>query len=315
MNKSRGYCLSCNKRTTHKEGNIFICLGCKDEMGLEDEVLSQEEEKILKLVSKKNLSARELGILLKQPTKSNVSNRTYNHSKEGHVRIGIISDTHIGHEAFDEGMLKHAGETFRKRKIKDVYHAGDILEGMSGRDGHIYELAQVGFTNQINYATDLFKKYFKGFNIYGITGNHDQWYKKKNNGGVCIGTELDHRLDNFTFLGEDEADIKLGKGVVMKLFHPGDGSAYATSYKMQKLIESLEGGKKPQIVVEGHYHKALYMFIRNVHAIEAGTFCGQSQFMRLKKLPAHKGYWTLDFDIDKKGGVKNFTPTFFPFYN
>jgi len=37
--------------------------------------------------------------------------------------------------------------------------------------------------------------------------------------------------------------------------------------------------------------------------------------MRLKKLPAHKGYWTLDFDIDKKGGVKNFTPTFFPFYN
>jgi len=284
-----------------------------DFMSLEEK-LSTEEKRILKTVKKYNLTNRELGLVLKQPSKSNVSNRTYNHSKTGHRRIGILSDTHIGHEKFDEGALIHAAKTFKRKKITDVYHAGDILEGMSGRDGHIYELAQVGFHQQIDYATELFERHFKGIDIYGITGNHDQWYKKKNNGGVCVGTELDHRLDNFTFLGEDEADVKLAKGVVMKLFHPGDGSAYATSYKLQKLIESLEGGKKPQIIVEGHYHKALYMFIRNVHGLEGGTLCGQSQFMKLKKLPAHKGYWILDFDTGKRG-VENFSPTFYPFYD
>ena len=281
-------------------------------MGL-DELLSDDEERILKLVKNKGLSSRELSLLLKSPRQTKVSSRTYNHSQTGHVKIGIISDTHIGQEHFDEELFAFAGKTFKKEGIKTVYHAGDILEGMSGRDGHVYELAQIGFSNQIKEAQRLFEKHLKGFDIYGITGNHDHWYKQRNNGGVSVGEEFEQRVDNFTFLGENEADIKLAPKVIMKLFHPGDGTAYATSYKMQKLIESLEGGKKPQIIVEGHYHKALYMYNRGVHGIEAGTICGQTGWMRGKKIPAHKGFWILDIDSDKKG-VQAFRPSFYPGY-
>ena len=251
MVDKRGSCIGCKKRTRHRVNGLWFCIQCDSEMRSSkslDNALSKEDEQILRQVNRAGLSPKELQLLIRSPKKSKVSSKTYNHAISGHVRIGIISDSHIGQKMFEEGMMKHAGETFRKLKIENVYHVGDILEGMSGRDGQI---------------------------------------------------------------------SKLGKVVIMKMFQPGDGSAYAVSYKLQKMVESLEGGKKPEILVEGHYHKAMYMFLRNVHALEAGTLCGQTEWMRGKKIQVHKGYWVLDFDIaaGKRGGIKNFSPTFVSFYD
>jgi predicted phosphodiesterase len=306
---SRSRC-ACGKLTTKLHEGEYICKDCL--MALEDK-LSPDQKKKLSLLD--DLSVGEIKQLLKT-TPQHTQKRNYNHNYGKHIRVGILSDTHIGHSEFDEDLLKYAGETFKKEKVQAVYHAGDILEGMSGRDGHVYELGKVGFSQQINYAVQMFKKYFKGIKMYGITGNHDLWYKIRNNGGIDVGEELQSRLgkDNFEYLGEYEADIKLAPNCIMKLFHPNDGTAYATSYKLQKLIESFEGGKKPHIVVEGHYHKALYMFSRNVHGLEAGTLCGQTGFMRGKKIPAHKGFYILDFEIGERG-ITKFSPQFYPAYD
>src|SRR3990167_11398733 len=238
----RGYC-KCGRRTPHKnvEG-VWMCTTC--DMALEDK-LNPEEETILDLVHKSNLSPRELKIVLSQPKEDKYRNRVYNHSKLEHVKIGILADTHIGHKKFDEGFMKYASEVFAKEGIKDVYHAGDICEGMSGRPGHVYELQHIGFSAQVGEAERLFSKYFKDFQIYSITGNHDQWFKYKADNGADVGEELQHRLPNFQYLGENEAHIKLGPKAELMLFHPGDGTAYATSYKMQKLTESFTGGEKP----------------------------------------------------------------------
>jgi predicted phosphodiesterase len=271
---------------------------------------------IEEIIKKAGLTEQELRALISSK-KRDPSVRTYEHEIPSYkFKIGLISDTHIGHSKFKEPLFAKAGKHFRSLKIKEVYHAGDVLEGMSGRPGHVYELAQVGFNAQIKYAEELWKKHFKGLKTFGITGNHDQWYKNKNDAGVDVGVELEKRLAGtdspFTYLGENEADIHLGP-VKLKLFHANDGTAYATSYKLQKLIESLEGGNKPHILAEGHYHKAMYAFIRNVHGFEGGTFCGQSGFMRGKKIPAHMGYWVLDIKANKKG-VTEIAPIFTPWY-
>ena len=307
----RGSCIKCGRRTRHVVEGKYLCIYC--DVGLEEKITKAEEE-IISIVNDAQLSPKELKSLLEQ--KPGIRQKVYDHSSSGRIRIGIISDTHIGHEKFDEGLFKYAGEVFRKEKIKNVYHAGDILEGMSGRDGNVFELSQVGFSRQITYAKELFSKYFKGLKVFAIQGNHDNWYKIRNNGGIVVGEELQNRLgkDKFEYLGECEADIKLADNVVMKLFHPGDGTAYATSYKLQKLIESLEGGTKPKIIIEGHYHKALYMFNRGVHGIEAGTICSQTGWMRGKKIPAQKGFYILDIETDKRG-IKSFTPKFYPAYD
>jgi predicted phosphodiesterase len=308
----RGKCIVCGCRTRHQdtEGK-WLCISC--DMGLEDK-LDVNEETILSTVKKSGLTPNELKILLTSK-KPDVSSKTYDHSTGYKGRIGIIADTHIGHSKFDEGLFKYAGEVFRKEKVKNVYHAGDILEGMSGRDGHIFELSHIGFSNQIKYTAELIEKYFKGLMMYGIIGNHDLWYKIRNNGGINVGEELEKRCSNFKYLGENEADIELAPKVIMKLFHANDGSAYATSYKLQKLVESMEGGKKPKILVEGHYHKAMFMFLRNVHCLEAGTLCGQTGWMRGKKIAAHKGFWILEYEADKQGTIKKFIPKFYPAYD
>lgn len=308
----RGYCISCHRRTRHQsEEGKWHCTYC--DMGIEDK-LSPNQEHVLDLVSKSNLSARELKILLTQPKEDKYRNRVYDHSKTGHFKIGILADTHIGHKKFDEGFMKFASEVFKKEGIKDVYHSGDICEGMSGRPGHVYELQYVGFSQQLGAAERIFRQYFSDFNLFAITGNHDQWFKYKADNGADVGEELQHRLPNFHYLGENEAHIKLGPKTELMLFHPGDGTAYATSYKMQKLTESFTGGEKPNIVVEGHYHKALYMFSRNIHCIEGGTLCGQTGWMRGKKIPAHMGFWILEGTISKRG-ITKFTPHFYPKYD
>lgn len=270
------------------------------------------DPQLLAVIKKSNLSTAELRARLTgakpEPRKH------YDHTLIGTRRIGIISDTHIGQEKFDSELFKYAGEVFAKRGVKNVYHAGDILEGASGRDGQCFELTHIGFERQLAYAAELFNKYFSKFQVYGITGNHDLWFKNKNNAGVDVGKSLEDRVPNFHMLGEMEADIQLAQGCSMKLFHANDGTAYANSYKGQKLVESFDGGSKPSIVIQGHYHKALYQFIRNVHCIDAGTLCGQTGWMRGKKIPAHKGFWLLDIETGKKG-IKSFGQTFFPAYD
>ena len=82
----------------------------------------------------------------------------------------------------------------------------------------------------------------------------------------------------------------------------------------EKLIESFTGGEKPHIVHSGHYHKAMYAFIRNVHGFETGTLCGQSQFMRGKKVPAHKGYWDIEIKYNRDG-IQSIKPEFIPAYD
>lgn len=309
----RGKCIQCGRRTRHQKDGKWLCIYC--DVGLED-ILNNSEKEILSIVQRTNLSPKELEIVLKQSKQSKIPQKAYTHKISSRYKFGIISDTHIGEKMFDEGLLKYAGERFRAEGVKDVYHVGDILEGMSGRDGQVYDLAQIGFSAQIKYAEEIFKKYFKDLTIYAIQGNHDNWYKIRNNGGIIVGEEMQNRLgkDRFIYLGENEADVKLADGVTMKLFHPNDGTAYATSYKLQKMIESLEAGKKPHILLQGHYHKALYMFSRNVHALECGTLCGQTGWMRGKKIAAHKGFWIIDIEVEK-GTINTFKPMFYPAYD
>lgn len=69
-------------------------------------------------------------------------------------------------------------------------------------------------------------------------------------------------------------------------------------------MESFTGGEKPNLVMSGHYHKAMYAFMRNVHAFECGTLCGQTRWMRGKKIQAHLGFGLIELWLGKKGIVR-----------
>jgi hypothetical protein len=252
--------------------------------------------------------------LIKESLRGSPSTPVFNHAFHGkHIKFGYYSDAHVGHKEFREDLWRAMVKRFIFEGIKVVYCPGDNLEGMSGRHGHIYELAQIGASAQLNKATELFKLAPK-LKFYIIDGNHDQWLKEKGNMGLVAGKELELRNPNVTFLGEWEARVQLHKNVSMLLFHSNDGTAYADSYKLQKLIESFEGGKKPNIILSGHYHKQIAIFRRNVFGFECGTLCGQSRFMRGKKLQAHLGFGIIEIWAGVRG-IERLRHEFFPYYD
>jgi len=271
------------------------------------------KDKIEALIKKHKLTDRELDrVLTALANEAPKSMQTFKDYFSRKDRFGVISDPHIGSNMFDEPFWKQMIKVMKKEEVPRVYCCGDILEGMSGRDGQIYEMDEIGYENQMDKAERLFKM-FGDIPVFGIDGNHDAWFQKKNNAGVVVGKELEMRVKGYHHLGQDEAEVEIRPNVKMRLFHPGDGTAYAISYKMQKAMESFTGGEKPDILLEGHYHKALYMFNRNIHGIEAGTMCGQTRWMRSKKIPAHKGFWIVDLELGK-GGIGKFAPAFYSGY-
>jgi len=229
---------------------------------------------------------------------------------ESRCRVGIMSDTHFGSIYFKEELYDAAVKEFHDQNVDFIVHSGDITEGMSNRPDQVYQLTHIGADQQKEYAVDLLGSTNK--KIYCIDGNHDRWYIK--NGGVKIVKDIAEKLNNVSFIGHNEGDISLDGKVVIKLFHGEDGASYATSYRPQKLTEMFTGGEKPHILISGHTHKQLYMFNRNIHAIEAGALSTQSSWMRAKKLPNHTGFWIIDFTIKKSGGVGSMTTTWYPFY-
>jgi len=257
----------------------------------------------------KGLSPAEKRAVLKG-IQGQAKKKTFRHDfGSQHFKFGYFSDSHIGHKMFSDELWDKMVKFFKREKIKVVYSPGDILEGMSGREGHIYELSHIGATAQIHRACELIPELPE---VYAIAGNHDLWYQSKGNAGFNVLQEIETRCSNFHYLGDWEADVILAKGVLMKLYHGNDGSAYATSYKIQKLIESFTGGEKPNIVLSGHYHKALYTFIRNVHAFECGTICGQTRWMRGKKIAAHMGFGSIEMWVSK--GIERLRHEFVPYY-
>lgn len=272
-----------------------------------------QPNKLERLLEQQGLTEKE-AIKLLSGAKSKPRRRRQLHSDAESFKYGYFSDPHIGEKHFDEPLFKQMAEHFNDENVDFVVNPGDHLEGMSGRPGHVYELDLVGFDAQFRKACELYS--LINADIFGIDGNHDLWYKSKNSAGVIPGEQLERALPNYTHLGEWEGDLMVGskKPVWIKLFHANDGTAYADSYKLQKLIESFTGGEKPQIVHSGHYHKAISLFRRNVWGFESGTLCGQSQFMRGKKLQAHKGYGIVEFDT-YNGSIEKLRHTFIPAYD
>lgn len=249
--------------------------------------------------------------ILKQLERPEKTINTHNHFfDEKHTKIFVISDTHIGSKYFREDMFRDLLRIIKKEKPVAVYHAGDILEGMSNREGHIYELETQGVSQQINKAAGLLSQIQIPF--YFTTGNHDEWSKIKSNQGFLVGPELESKIPNSKFLGEYTANVKFADNITMRLTHEGM-NAYALSYPGQKRVNALEGGNKPEIIMNGHIHKFLYMYYRNIHYFEAGTFEDQTPFMAMKGTPAMKGFWELDIYYNKEG-LTRLKQTAYPYY-
>lgn len=229
-----------------------------------------------------------------------------------HHRILVMSDTHIGSvyspTEWHDIVSDYANDP--RNDIECILHLGDLVDGLKlARMGtQIYELSELGYDAQKKKAIELMGKYHKP--IYIISGNHDAYFRE--NGGADIVKAVANELPNMTYVGYNSADIMVG-GAKIRMFHGGDGNSYAYSYRLQKLVEAINGGNKPNILLAGHTHKYISLFDRNIFAISCPAMQSQTKFMEAKKLAAHTGFLILDFDT-LNGSVRNLAVQYFPFY-
>ena len=236
--------------------------------------------------------------------------KSVRHTFDGEeITFGFITDTHLGSAYTDTEMLFAAFDEFAAQGVDFIAHTGDVHEGLSNRPGHYYECTHIGYSQQLEHSREVFGQWTDS-PIYMIDGNHDRWFIKTN--GALICSELSKSLENVHFLGHDEGDVDIN-GVTLKLWHGEDGSSYASSYRLQKIIESFTGGEKPGVLLCGHTHKSLYLFDRNVHCLSGGALQKQSKWMRSKRLASHTGFWVVKMTVSG-GEVLSFSPQFYPFY-
>lgn len=216
--------------------------------------------------------------------------------KDCHFRFAVIGDTHIGSLYFNAAAMQAFYDYAAEQGVADFYHAGDASDGHKVYKGQEFELRDLGLEAQLarlkSDAPRIGRTRF-------ITGNHDASFKSL--AGVPVGKMIHQARSDWEFLGEEQARIEIdtphGPFKIM-LLHPGGGSAYALSYRPQKIVESLEGGSKPDLLVVGHYHKAeMIPSYRNVCVIQPGTFQRQTPFMARGGLAAHVGGWIIDVTV------------------
>ena len=228
------------------------------------------------------------------------------------IKFAVMGDTQIGSKYTQLTHLNQFYNICKSMGITDVYHVGDITDGLKMRAGHEYELYEVSADDLVK---DVIKNYPKidGITTHFITGNHDASIYKQV--GYDIGPAIENARPDMKYLGRDCAVVNLTPNCTMELRHPWDGTAYALSYKLQKMIEAMESDSKPNILAVGHYHKAEYMFYRNVHALQTGCFQSQTPFTRGKGISVHIGGWIVTIVVDDEGTIQAFSPMFIPFYS
>lgn len=228
------------------------------------------------------------------------------------LKFAIIGDTQFGSKYAQISHLKSFYELCASEGIKDVYHTGDVTDGLKMRSGHEYELYK---TSADDMVQDVIKNYprIEGITTHFITGNHDASIYKQV--GYDIGNTITEKRPDMKYLGRDCALIFLTPNCKLELRHPWDGTAYALSYKPQKMIEAMESDSKPNILAIGHYHKAEYLFYRNVHCLQTGCFQAQTPYTRGKGISVHMGGWIVTIHVDKNGTITRFGSEFVPYYS
>jgi predicted phosphodiesterase len=228
------------------------------------------------------------------------------------IRFGIVSDSHLGSYFQQLSFLRYAYERFAFEGISQVYHCGDIVDGSGMRRGHEYEVFCHGADGQARYVKEKYP-FDPNIRTDFITGNHDLAFLTQ--AGHDIGKSIANLREDLRYLGPELAKIQLTPNCQLELWHGRDGSAYAKSYALQKYVEAMSGGDKPNILFAGHRHKQLYTFYRNVHSFEAGCLQAQTPFMRGKKLAADVGFWMVELGVNPVDGtIQRVKPEFFPQY-
>jgi predicted phosphodiesterase len=230
------------------------------------------------------------------------------------LRVGVVSDTHLGANEEALAELHLAYDIFQREGISEVWHAGDWGTGVGMFRTHHAEAHVHTAAEQVDYLAEHYPAR-KGIVTRGISGNHDLEGDFGRIGFDPVAA-LANRRSDVDYLGEYGAWLELreGTGSWVHLLHGAGGMSYAYSYKAQKIVDGYPAGRKPAVTIVGHWHVRGNFQARNVELVFPGCFEWQSRFMQRLGLQPAVGFHILELRVAADGSVVEFTPRWFPYY-
>jgi predicted phosphodiesterase len=231
------------------------------------------------------------------------------------ITVGIVSDTHLGsrEEALPELLTIY--EEFEARGIDTVLHAGDLTAGIGiyrGQQANGLAHGMGTYNAQVDYATEVYPK-IEGITTYMISGNHDIEGEAGRVGfdpvqAVC------HRRSDIVYCGAYHGSLELPNGAHATMVHGRGGGGYAISYKPQRYVESLPPGRKPALLIFGHWHVSGFFRHRQVTCLLAGCFEWQTDLLVRLGLQPDVGAWIVTLRLGDDGSVVGIKPEWIGFY-
>jgi predicted phosphodiesterase len=236
------------------------------------------------------------------------------------VKIGFIADTHLCSRYCRLDVCETLYDIFSEEGITDVYHGGNYVDGESKLNQ--FDILAHGIEGQLDYFAENYPQR-EGITTHFVAGDdHEGWWTQRE--GIDIGRRTEetavakgrHDLHYLSYM-ENDVELKSKNGSsVMRVAHAGGGSApYAISYRSQKIVESLQSGEKPNILLLGHYHKFDCVYARGVWVVQMGSTQEQTPFMRKKSLESQIGGGIIHLVQADDGSISRFKVEFIPFYD
>lgn len=230
---------------------------------------------------------------------------SFDSDERGWLRFGFASDAHLCSKYARNDVLNDLYDKFAAEGITKVLNGGNWIDGEASFNQH--DLLVHGVHQQLKYLAANFPQR-PGMTTYAVAGDdHEGWYAQR--AGMDIGRMAQNAMQDagrsdWVNMGYMECFARMARphhesGVMLHLVHAGGGSAYATSYTVQKMVEGYDGGEKPAALFVGHYHKLLYALIRNVHTVQMGCTQDQTPFARKKKLSFNLGGGIVEIHLNE----------------
>jgi len=198
------------------------------------------------------------------------------------------SDWHIGSRGFSELAFKQLVEDVKKYNIKDVLVAGDVIQGKGVHAREALDLLVMNIDDQVDLAVQYLSMFPKDVTIHLTHGGHEEHLMGSVRVGYNALRHIASRVDNCIYYGYG-ARLSLNNKYSLIMMHTSGGLPYATSYKAERIDDSLV--ERADVSVFGHRHQ-LFTIAKPPGRllIEGGTLQRENSFITWKGGTAQIGW-------------------------
>jgi len=226
-------------------------------------------------------------------------------SKEKEIIFGVASDLHFGSTSCQITRLNEFCEECRKSGVKHIFVPGDITAGSGVYAGQENDQYAKGSDEM---EESLIVNLPTGFTWLMLGGNHDYSFIRRINHNPL--RTIQNKRNDCVYVGFDDANVEIMKGVDLKMWHPMGAPAYALSYKIQKRMDRLgidELNKlvrdsltsTVRILLVGHFHSNLSTLMGGILGLQCGAFEGRTNLTERMGVTPTIGGWIIRMWFNK----------------